>query len=69
MYVLDVCVVIPHFVQQSMDQPDKVANPARGQVNRENEYSLSAYVPDNLVSRDDFSRPVPRQPPYSPYSC
>ena len=22
-----------------MDQPDKVANPARGQLNRENEYS------------------------------
>ena len=35
-----------------MDQPGKVANPARGQL----------YVPENLVSRDGFSRPVPRQP-------
>ena len=46
-----------------MDQPGKVANPARGQLNRENEHSpLSPCVPENLVSRDGFSRPVPRQP-------
>ena len=45
-----------------MDQPGKVANPARGQLNRENEYFLSPCVPENLVSRDGFSRPVPRQP-------
>ena len=45
-----------------MDQPGKVANPARGQFNRENEYSLSPCVRKNLVSRDGFSRPVPRQP-------
>ena len=46
-----------------MDQPGKVANPARGQLNRENEYScLSPCLPENLVSRDGFSRPVPRQP-------
>ena len=25
-------------------------------------YSLSPYVPENLVSRDGLSRPVPRQP-------
>ena len=32
------------------DQPGKVANPARGQLNRENEYiSLSAFAPENLV--------------------
>ena len=24
-----------HILQQSMDQPDKAANPARGQLNRE----------------------------------
>ena len=30
-----------------MDQPSKVANPARGQPNRENEFSLSLYAPDN----------------------
>ena len=27
-----------HHIQQSMDQPGKVANPARGQLNRENEH-------------------------------
>ena len=48
-----------------MDQPGKVANPARGQLNRENEYSsisLSAFAPENLVSRDGFGSLVPRQP-------
>ena len=45
-----------------MDQPGKVANPARGQLNRENDISLSPCVPENLVSRDRFSRSVPRQP-------
>ena len=29
---------------------------------------LSPYAPDKLVSRDGFSRPVPRQPAHSPYS-
>ena len=42
-----------------MDQPGKVSNPARGQLNRENNIPLSPYAPDNLVSRDGFSRPVP----------
>ena len=28
-----------HHIQQSIDQPGKVANPVRGQLNRENEYS------------------------------
>ena len=45
-----------------MDQPGKVANPARGQLNRENNVPLSPCVPENLVSRDGFTRPVPRQP-------
>ena len=45
-----------------MDQPGKVANPARGQLNRENEYSRPRACLKNLVSRDGFSRPVPRQP-------
>ena len=47
---------------KSMDQPVKVANPARGQLNRENEYFLSAFAPENLVSRDGFGSHVPRQP-------
>ena len=45
-----------------MDQPGKVANPARGQLNRENNIPLSPCVPENLVSRDGFSRPDPRKP-------
>ena len=45
-----------------MDQPGKVANPARVQLNRENSIPLSPCVPENLVSWDGFSRPVPRQP-------
>ena len=45
-----------------MDQPGTVANPARGQLNRERNNSLSPCVSENLVSRDGFSRPVPRQP-------
>ena len=45
-----------------MDQPGTVANPARGQLNRETNISLSPCVPENLVSRDGFSRPVTRQP-------
>ena len=47
-----------------MDQTGKVANPARGQLNRENVHygiSLSRFAPMNLVSRDGFGRPVPRQ--------
>ena len=50
-----------HTYSKSMDQPGKVASPARGQLNRRNEYfpgkmsiSLSAFVPENLVSRDGF---------------
>ena len=45
-----------------MDQPGKVANPARGQLNRKKNIPLSSCVPENLVSRDGFSRPVRRQP-------
>ena len=43
-----------------------VANPARGQLNRETNIPLSPCVPENLVSRDGFGRPVSRLPPHSP---
>ena len=49
------------------DQPGRVANPARGQLNREMSIPLSPHVAENLVSRDRFSRPVPRQPAH-PYA-
>ena len=45
-----------------MDQPSKVANPSRGQLNRKMNISLSAFAPENLASRDGFGSPVPRQP-------
>ena len=55
---MDVC--FGHTYSKSVDQPGKVANPARGQLNRENEYCpVRVY---NLVSRDGFGSPVPRQP-------
>ena len=62
MYVCTVCMITHTYSKKSMDQPDKVASPARGQVSRENEYSLSPFAPESLVSRDGFGSPVPRQP-------
>ena len=47
---------------KSKDQPGKVANPARGQLNRKMNFSLFPFAPENLVSRDRFGSPVPRQP-------
>ena len=45
-----------------MDKPGKVATPARGQLNREKIHvSLFLLARGNLVSRDRFGRPVPRQ--------
>ena len=35
-------------------QPGKVANPARGQLNSENDFSPSPFAPEDLVSRDGF---------------
>ena len=43
------------------DQPGKAANPARGQLNRENVFSLSPFAPESLVSRDGFGSPLPRR--------
>ena len=31
-------IVWAHHIRQSVDQPGKVANPARGKLSRENEY-------------------------------
>ena len=38
-----------------------VANPARGQLKGKINISQSAFAPENLVSRDGFGNPVPRQ--------
>ena len=52
-----------------MDQPGKVPNPARGQLNGgKRNFSLSPFAPENLVSRDGFGRPVPRHPAHAPHS-
>ena len=47
-----------------MDQPGKVANPARGRLlSRENEYfPLFPLALENVVSRNGFGSPVPRRP-------
>ena len=55
--------MVTHTAQsKSMDQPGEIANPARGQLNREINISLAALAPENLVSRDGFGSPFPRQP-------
>ena len=56
-------MVTQTYSKSSVGQPGKVANPARGQLNRKKmNISLSAFAPENLVSRDGFGSPVPRQP-------
>ena len=54
-----VCIY-SHHIYQSMDQPGKVVNLARDLLNGGNNLPLSPCVPENFVSRDGFSRPVPR---------
>ena len=58
-----------HPLKQIGHQPGKIAKPARGQLNREHmHFPPSPFTPDDLVSRDGFGRPVPRQPDHSPHS-
>ena len=57
-----------HFQQSISYQPGMVANPARGQLNREKHVSLSPFAPENSVSRDGFGRHVPRQAAHSLHS-
>ena len=70
MYFYVSCVQLFFLVviREYVDQSGKVVNPARGQLNKENYFSLSPFAPENLVSRDGFGRLVPSQPAYSPYS-
>ena len=52
-----------HAYSKSNNQPGKVANPARGQLNRKSmNISLPRFAPESSVSRDGFGSPVPRQP-------
>ena len=61
------CMTINDIVHiaKDKDQPGKVADPARGQLNRENEYFPVPFAFENLVSRDGYgssssSSPAPR---------
>ena len=56
-----------HSFQQRMDQLGVIANPARGELNKGYDYSLSPFAPENLDSRDRFNHPVPRHPAHSPH--
>ena len=49
------CMVIT--CSKSKDQLGKVAKPARGQLNRKMDISLSPVAPENLVSRDGSAIP------------
>ena len=66
-FTITICVYVcmylwsSHIARVWINRVRFVANPARDQLNRENKYS-PVPVPENLVSRDGFSRPVPRQP-------
>ena len=51
-----------HTYSKSVDQAGRVANPARDQLNREINISLSEFAHENLASRDRFGTSVPRQP-------
>ena len=56
-------VYSPHFRQST--RTAMIANPARGQLNIDSfiYFSLlSTFAPQNLILRDKFGRPVPRQP-------
>ena len=68
MYVcMHVCVYVFMYLRmvtiynKRKDQPGKVAKSARGQLNREMKVFLSPFAPENLVSRDGFGSPVPRE--------
>ena len=65
-----VCVVVTYIYSRvCINNRGKIANPARDQLkNGKIDISLSPYAPENLVSRDRFDRPVPRQPAHSPHS-
>ena len=54
--------MVTHIARVWINRVSKAADPARGQLNRENDISLSAFVPENLVSRGGFGSAVPRHP-------
>ena len=59
---VDLYVYMVITYRKSKDQPGKVANPVRGQLTGKMNISLSPFAPENLISRNGFGIPVPRQP-------
>ena len=52
-----------HTYSKSMDQPGKVTSPARGQLNKKNEYfPVRVRARELGFARRVFGSPVPRQP-------
>ena len=60
-FVVSACIYMVIISSKSKDQPSKIFNPARGQLNRKN-ISLSRFATENSVSQDGFGNPVRRQP-------
>ena len=58
------------YIAESIDQPCKITNSARGQLIRGkmNIFPVLVRAPENMVSRDEFGSPVPRPPAHSPHS-
>ena len=49
--------IYSHNIEQSMDQPGKAANPARGQLNTGNKNVPCPRSPENVVSRGGSAVP------------
>ena len=62
-----VCIVITYYSRVWIN---RLRLPVLLKVSRTGKMNipLSPYAPQNLISREGFSRPVPRQPAHSPYT-
>ena len=58
--IISICCVGPH-IQQTRHQTCTTTNNVCCQLNRENCFSLSSFVPESKVPRNRFGRLVPRQ--------
>ena len=56
-----------HHIQHNREWINRVRLPILLAVSCAGNISLSPFAPENLVSRDGFGRPVPRQPAYCPH--
>ena len=64
-----VCMYGHHTYSKSMDRPGKVANPTRGQLNRENEYIPVRVCACELGLARGVQQSRPASACLSPYSC